>query len=351
MVIITYREIKELCKNMYFDDGEITVMHSCFKGEKEFALCMIAKILALLERDTINDEFIIQYLQGLVALSKCDSNEYENFLKIVDADENTTKKSLNGEKLSNIDRKILKEMMMSNLAEYTFKSDSQVCCYSAMKVFFITTYCILRNNIDFDIEYIDMVVDLDDQLEKINIFPSDEERDFILVNWESKNKINSMYTLYKNQYLGLDNFSILELVSADVIAEDYYYKDERFSITPSILVKQYCSIIESEINQIIQLLNLDDKPNKHLMWNDMKKYVKKNNIELDSANFYLNDLLEEWHWLRNKASHGQEITKIEYQKISRYLSEGIFQAISQKKLDLQGIKLSPSVDEISKYMW
>ena len=34
MVIITYREIKELCKNMYFDDGEITVMHSCFKGEK-----------------------------------------------------------------------------------------------------------------------------------------------------------------------------------------------------------------------------------------------------------------------------------------------------------------------------
>ena len=83
----------------------------------------------------------------------------------------------------------------------------------------------------------------------------------------------------------------------------------------------------------------------------MKKYVKKNNIELDSANFYLNDLLEEWHWLRNKASHGQEITKIEYQKISRYLSEGIFQAISQKKLDLQGIKLSPSVDEISKYMW
>ena len=107
MVIITYREIKELCKNMYFDDGEITVMHSCFKGEKEFALCMIAKILALLERDTINDEFIIQYLQGLVALSKCDSNEYENFLKIVDADENTTKKSLNGEKLSNIDRKII----------------------------------------------------------------------------------------------------------------------------------------------------------------------------------------------------------------------------------------------------
>lgn len=58
----------------------------------------------------------------------------------------------------------------------------------------------------------------------------------------------------------LDKASILDLVAADVIEGDYYFKDERFSIAPSILTKQYCSIIEHEVNEIIQLLNLPNKP-------------------------------------------------------------------------------------------
>jgi len=350
MLTITYREIYERCKGLYWDDGEIVVKHACFKGEKEFAMCMIANILALLERESINDEFIIYYLQDLIDLSKENSNCYEEFLKLFSTNDNIIGSALSGERLSKYERKLLKEMMMSNLGEYMMKSNYQSCCYSAMKNFFITTYCILCNNIDFDIEAIDMIVDLDDELEKINVFPSEDETNFIIVNWESRNKINDMYMLYKTQYLGLDNFSILELVSADVIAEEYYYKDERFSIAPSILIKQYCSIVEHEINEIIQLLNYSDRPVEHLMWNDMKKYVKYHEIELESISFDLNDLLNEWHGLRNKASHGEMITKKEYKKISKYLTDELFQAISQKKMELKNIKVSPSVDEIDEYM-
>lgn len=353
MLTITYREIEERCKGMYWDDWddwEIVTKHNPYKGEKEFAMCMIANILALLERESINDDFIIKYLQTLIGLSKVNSSEYDVFLKMMSTDNNTKINALSGKKLSKYERKLLAEMMMSNLGEYMMKGEYQSCCYSAMKVFLITTYCILCNDIEFDIESIDMIVDLDDELEKINVFPSEEEIEHIMVNWESRNKINDMYMLYKTQYLGLGNFSILELVSADVIAEDYYYKNKKFSIAPSILVKQYCSIVESEINQIIQLLNLDDKPNQHLMWNDMKTYVKKNNIELQGANFDLNNLLNDWHGLRNKASHGQEISKNQYKKISKYIIDGLFLSISQKKLDLLGIEVSPSVDEIGQYM-
>ena len=106
---------------------------------------------------------------------------------------------------------------------------------------------------------------------RIQFYESSEPTDVIIVDWHSSNKINSIYMLYKNQYSGLDKSSILDLVSADVIEEDYYYKDERFSIAPSILTKQYCAIIEHEVNEIIQLLNLPSKPQKHLMWRKMKE--------------------------------------------------------------------------------
>lgn len=349
MLTITYNEIKERCRGLYWDDWKIVTKHNPYKGEKEFAMCMIANILALIERDNINDNFIIKYLQSLISLSKEESKEYEVFLNIMDVNKENRISALNGEKISKYERDLLKEMIMSNLAEYTMKSDYQNCCYSAMKVFLITTYCILCNNVDSNIESIDMIVDLDDELEKINVFFSKEET-CIMVNWESRNKINSIYTLYKAQYLGLDESSILELVSADVIEEDYYYKDERFSIAPSILVKQYCSIVEHEVNQIIQLSNLHDKPKHHLMWKNMKAFVRIRKIELEGALFELNDLLDQWYELRNKSVHGEEITKDDYEIISKYKNQGLFEAISQKKIDLKKICISPTIDEIAGYM-
>jgi hypothetical protein len=75
-----------------------------------------------------------------------------------------------------------------------------------------------------------MIANLDDELESIQLYESPSPVDIIIVDWHSSNKINSIYMLYKNQYAGLDKASILDLVSADVIEEDYYYKDERFSI-------------------------------------------------------------------------------------------------------------------------
>lgn len=159
-----------------------------------------------------------------------------------------------------------------------------------------------------------------------------------------------MYMLYKTQYVGLDISSILDLVAADVIVEDYYFKDERFSIAPSILVKQYCSIIEHEVNEIIQALNFDDKPDGHLIWKKMKLYVIDHDIDLDSTSFDLKDLLEDLHDLRNKAVHGDVITKEEYQIISQYKNEDLFNGLSAQKLEIRNVRISPSIEEISRYM-
>lgn len=351
MIIITENEIEEYTRKMFTDDGKtIIAQHKVFNGEKDFALCMIEQTLGLLERTKINDEFVIQYLKGLVYLSQDELHHYKEYLKAFVRKDRVIEIAIQGEKLSKQDKRVLSEIMRTNLAEYTMKGEYQSCCYSAMKAFLITAYCILLKDVNFCIGSIDMIADLDDELQSINIYEAEHERDFIKLEWHSSNKINSMYMLYKTQYPGLDKGSILDRVSADVIEEDYYFKDERFSIAPSILVKQYCSIIEHEVNEIIKLLNFDDNPNVHLMWNDMKIYVKKHDIDLESTTFELRDLLDKLHGLRNKSSHGGIITKKEYETITKYKCEGLFNGLSMKKLEIKNIKISPSIEEISKYM-
>lgn len=351
MIIIPFQEIKELTKECYIDKGEeILVKDSVFEGEKAFALVLIEKCIGLLNRNSINDKFIVQYLQGLLALTNEKNKHYENYLETFVSNPELRTSALQKEKLSIQDCRVIKEVMGSNLAEYTMKGEYQSCCYSAMTAFFITVYCILIKNISFNIGHIDIIANLDDDLDSINIYESEEEHDFIIVDWHSTNKINSMYMLYKNQYAGMDKESILDLVAADVIEEDYYFKDERFSIAPSILVKQYCSIIEHEVNGIIQLLNLPNKPDRHLMWKKMKNYVKDNNIDLEVTLYDLQEVLEDLYILRNKAVHGEVITKEEYAIVSRYKNLGLFAGLSVEKLKLKQGKISPTITELEKYM-
>lgn len=350
-MILPYNEIKEILKGCYIDDGdEIFVIHSIYKGEREYALVLLEKCIGLLSRSNINDRFIIQYLQGLLELTNPESTHYETFLNTFAPDDSLKENALAGRKLSHNEVAMLKELMLSNMAEYTMKGEYQQCCYTAMLAFFQTAYCILVKDINFSIKHIDMIADLDDELESIQLYESAQPTDTIIVDWHSTNKINSIYMLYKNQYSGLDKSSILDLVAADVIEKDYYYKDERFSIAPSILSKQYCAIIEHEINEIIQLLNLADKPQNHLMWKDMKQYVKKHSIDLSATNFALLDVLKTLHSLRNKGAHGDVITKDEYNIISQYKNLGLFDGISIEKLKLKNGKISPTIDELNEYM-
>lgn len=350
MTIITYSEITEYLKDCYTDTGEqIICKHGVFTGEKDFALCLIEQILGLLNRADKNDKFIIQYLQGLLTLSQKDNTHYSDYLNVFAPNEEIKRIAIQGSRLTTQDRRVLEETMHSNLGEYITKGDYQSCCYTAMKAFLIATYCILIKEIQFQIGGIDIIADLDDDVQSINISESKDDS-IIIIQWHSTNKINSIYMLYKTKFSGLDDASILDLVAADVIEEDYYLKDERFSIAPSILMKQYCAIIEHEVNEIIQLLNLPDKPSRHLMWNKMKQYIADNNIDLDGASFELVDALEDLHGLRNKADHGDVITKEEYAIMQKYKQDGLFDLLSVKKLSIRGIVVHPTIDEIQEYM-
>ena len=182
-MIIPYNEIQEILNGSYIDDGEkILTKHSVFNGEREFVLALIEQCMGLLSRKVINDKFIVQYLQGLLALTNPESKHYENFLNTFCLEPLLIKKSLNGEKLSLGDIAIVKELMQTNMTEYMMKGEYQRCCYSAMLAFFQTAYCILMKKIDFIIKHIDMIADLDDELESIQLYESSKPIDVIIVD-------------------------------------------------------------------------------------------------------------------------------------------------------------------------
>ena len=192
-MIIPYSEIQEILNGSYTDNGEeILVKHSVYNGEREFALVLIAQCMCLLNRPNVNDKFVIQYLQGLLTLTTPENKHYEDFLNTFVPETSLKEKALAGEKLSSYDIAIIKELMQSNMAEYTMKGEYQRCCYSAMIAFFQTTYCLLEKRVDFHIKHIDMIADLDDELDSIQIFESSDPMDVIIVDWHSSNKINSI---------------------------------------------------------------------------------------------------------------------------------------------------------------
>lgn len=362
MILITESEIDNYLVNSFEDYGvEICCKTDCFGGEKDYALCTIEKLLGLIQRKNKDDKNIIIYLKNLFSLSRKDSTEYKDFLDIMH--ENSTnievvercEKALSEYKsqpLSFEEKRVLKSLVESNLGEYGFKGEYESCCYSAMSVLLKCLYCILRRNIKItSISEIELVVDVYDKLLEIKIYEGKVKKDEdapIYVKWESTNKINNIYMLYKTKYIGLDKSSILDLVAADVIEEDYYLNDERFTIAPSILVKQYCGIIEHEVNEIIRLKYFKHKHMDHFMWGRMKNYVKRKHIDL-GCNYALYETLEKLQGLRNAAAHGEVITSDEYKEFNEYRL-GLFEAISIKKLELSGGKINPTIDEIQKYM-
>lgn len=352
MMIIPEREIEEYTRNMYYDYGdEIVGKHSPISGEKDFVLCMIEQVIGLLNCQNIDDGKVITYTRSMISVAQEAMKEYCIFLDMLYSDPKIKNRAVNGPQLSTYERKLLNEMMRSNLGEYLLKSDDQLCCYSAMKAFLIGLYCLLLKGIDLNIDHVDLIADLDDELQAINVYEATSDHEFIIVQWHSTNKINSMYTLYKAQYSGLEAESILDLVSADVIEEDYYFKDERFTIAPSILMKQYLSIIEREVNLVIQLAGFGNQDGSHLMWYDMKNRVRKKGINIDCLPFKLHKALDDLYPYRNGTMHGEiDVTCADYEILLNYKRDGLFKGLSIKKLDLSGKTLHPTVDEIEQYM-
>lgn len=348
---ISEHEISSYTKKLFtISNQQVIGKTDPFNGERAFVLSSLEQLIGLLSFTTVNDRMVIQHTKNLLR-SANGINEYQTFLSYISPSKSITDRALSLPKLTANERQIIHELLMSNYNEYLTKSDYVRCCYSAMNAFLITAYCIVTRGIDVNISDIDITVDIYDTVQNITLNTTNHPNETIHIGWHSTNRINDLYMLYKTQYCGLTDASILDLVSADVIEEEYYLKDDRFTIAPSILMKQYLSIIEREVNEIIQLSGLEKIPAKHLNWYDMKNIVRRRGINIDFLPYKLYEPLEELYQFRNSSMHGEtDISKEDYEILCKYKNQELFKGLSIKKLELSNTILHPTVDEIADFI-
>lgn len=350
-ITIDENEISDYIRNIYTIVGSNVIGKSNpFNGERAFVLCSLEQLIGLFSFTEKNDRIIIQHTKNLINATH-NIEEYQFFLKCMSPSLAITERALSLPRLTIYERNLLHELITSNYNEYLMKNDYVSCCYSAMNAFLITAYCIIMKGIQTDISEINITVDIYDTVRNISLIPNSNHTDSIYVSWHSTNRINDLYMLYKSQYCGLTTASILDLVSADVIEEEYYLKDERFTIAPSILMKQYLSIIEREVNEIIVLSGLSSNPSQHLNWYDMKNRVRKKGINIDYLPFKLYEALDDLYPFRNHSMHGEtDVTREDYEILRKYKNQDLFMGLSIKKLELTNTVLHPTVNEIKKYI-
>jgi hypothetical protein len=352
--MISWEPLNEQVEDIYYDDGKhIIPKHNFLTGSRNYVLATLEQLIGQLERTEKNDSMIIFLSSSILNLIKNGDSEY--YRVIEEVGESTGAYDDFGEIIANIERKfsknilnnsekqVLDELIPMNLSEYSFKSDYEKCDYQAMKIITTLTYKLLLDGIKRNVSEIEIYVDTDSKLISWNL--SYGSSNVIWLEWIALDKIDHYLTIYEVHCSGLKKSSMLELASADMIEEEYT-KKERREISYSLLVKQYCGVIEQEINEIIQLKNTNNKPAKNLMWKDLKEYVRKNGIELVAGDFALTDLLYDLHQIRNLASHGEPINREQYTILKKYKDKQLFEFISWTKLDLMEIRIEPTVEQM-----
>lgn len=354
--MLNWQPINNNIDGIYSDEAiGIVPRHNYLTGQRNYVLATLEQLIGHLNRPSINDDMIKFLSASLIAVAEGGNNRYYYVINeindTVGIDEDITyvmqkiKSNFETNVLSKPEAIVLKELASMNYNEYLMKGDFQRCDYGAMLTIANLSYQILLQGLDRYIKEIEIFVDTNNVLSSWEFEYSTEPTDTFWLEWTSIDKIDHYSSIYYTNCGGLSKNSINDLASADAIEDLFTNNESKRNVSYNMLVKQYCGVIEQEINDIIQLYNKPNKPAKHLMWKKMKNYVKDNSIELVAGTFELNDLLQDLHDIRNKAAHGEKITEDEYNIIKTYKNRQLFEMISWTKLHLTNKTFEPTVEQ------
>lgn len=350
--MLNWEPINDSIDGEYLDNKlGIIPRHNYITGLKNYVLATLEQLIGNLNRPNINDDMIKFLSSSLYTVAKEGNKRYFEVIRevyeVAPIEENLeeilkkVKDNYSKNILTEPECIVLTEISSMNYNEYLMKSDYQRCDYSAMLTLSRLAYQIILQGLDRYIKSVDVFVDTDGVLSSWRFDYSDKKNQNIWIEWIPLDKVDFYYTIYQTNCGGLSNNSMWDLASADSVDEQFENEDGKKTVSYNMPYKQYCGVIEQEINEIIQLSNVKNKPTQHLMWYDMKEFVKANKIQFVEGTFSFNKMLQDLYWPRNLSSHGEKITKEQYDKLKFYKEQQLFELISWTKLQLTGKKFAP----------
>lgn len=354
--MINWKPINESVDGEYLDNNLLIVpRHNYITGVKNYVLATLEQLIGNLSRLNIDDNMVKFLCSSLYSIGQRGNDRYFEVIKevyeVVGMEENIenvitkVKNTFQGNTLTAPEAIILSEIASMNYNEYLMKSDYQRCDYSAMLTLSRLAHQIILQGLHRYVKHIEMFVDTDGLLSSWKFDYAEEKTDKIYFEWVPLDKVDFYYSIYHTNCGGLSDNSMWDLASADSVIEQFEKDDGRKTVSYNMPFKQYCGVIEQEINEIIQLSNINNKPTEHLMWKDMKNFVKENNIQFVEGLFSFNKMLQDLYWPRNLSSHGEKITKEQYAKLADYKGRQLFERISWTKLQLLGKKFEPVLSD------
>lgn len=350
--MLNWQPINEFVDGEYLDNKSgIIPRHNYITGLKNYVLATLEQLIGYLDRSNFNDDMIKFLCSSLYTVAQRGNDRYFEVIRevhevanIEDNFEDIIKKikeTYQDNTLTDPEVSVLSEIASMNYNEYLMKSDYQRCDYSAMLTLSRLAYQIILQGLDRYIKSIDVFVDTDGLLSSWQFEYSEKKNENIWIEWIPLDKVDFYYLIYHTNCGGLSDDSMWDLASADSVDEQFHNKKGRKTVSYNMPFKQYCGVIEQEINEIIQLSDIKNKPPHHLMWFEMKTFVKENNIQFVEGTFSFNRMLQDLYWPRNLSSHGEKITKEQYDKLKYYKDRQLFELISWTKLQLMGKKFEP----------
>ena len=340
--------------------------HDLAFGIKQLALTQLEQIKIHLSRKHIIDFAIQVYSKDLLELVNAD-DMIEHYLKIIQKIMETKKmpnihlelenfriRATTFPSLTENERKILRTVAESNLAEYALLSDVQTTDYGSMRVLNEFAYQIINEGVpdNQSVFFIDLIVDTNDKLVNWEFIIEDQEidddddddddghdydydYDYVEFNWQPLDELHDEYQKFSHSLHGLEEYSKSQLATA-LYQEKTIPAKSRDKASYSGLVSNYAGILEQELKLLIAMKE-GQKQINDLMMKKINDYLKEKTLPYLSDNIpNLYERLEEIRLIRNQAAHGQGISHGDFLKVKQFvINDQAFEFISWAKIHFE----------------
>lgn len=246
--------------------------------------------------------------------------------------------------LNNTERMVILQKLKSITLEIEEKRHGlQAIDYGSIKVIsqliFQIAYTGLENkkihHITYKVAYDDNLVEYSvkyqTSLEQYNI----KHQEFILTIWDAESDSYNKYNTYKTELKNFEEESLRLLMSSYELIQFYNEKEEaREFISYTTVAMNYLLVLEKEIKKLILLRSGEKLKVKNLV--DAINHLQ----EFDQYDVFTEKLIERLHQLRtlrNRAAHGEHITRIQCEEIITILFENhVFEYLSWNMEDNPG---------------